>query len=1112
MKRKIFSKLLMGALLVASVSSFTSCKDYDDDINDLRNKIDQAALKSSLATLESQVASIKATADAAATKSEAATKVDLEAVKSDLAAAKTEAMAKATQGITDAATAQAAADEAKTLAKEAKAAADAIDLSAYAKTADVAAMAEGAEASFKAALADYKTASEIQEMLDALKLEIETANEEKLAELKKKVDNAVEGVKAIWSAVTNISLYKNLQEYATTPATGAGTTVEGTFDGKDFRQYLTYGRVNKAANHYTTQKMTAGVPANQANDATFGKNDYYKNDGSYTAAANTSATFNHGDYVRPTNSIVVRVSPANADLSTASFKFMDTKGNDLSKLVEVAKVSAYTETAQTTRAGSVTGLWKIEFRLKDEVTAANLISSTRVVVAATGATPTYNTYKQYAIAVNNTADEDAERYAVSEYDVTFREPVNFAGISNLGASQIATNTSFNAAGGVNTLGAIKGRDLDNSTPGAVSTNAKYTDYNWDDAGATNGATAIAAGTTRNGNVAYAVNNGQTFYVRAGGANGNSRIKYAYIIRDDKNANVSNDASELNAWIGYTYTGLNTLVEGNVVPVSVTIPSSLNLGDEVAFRLFAVNYDGTLADPDGYPFTVFVGNEIRTANVTGTFAATKEFGLTAVFDITGDIVTGMAFPAGANLGGFNLYSGTTVKHVVASAVLLKADGETLADSWANAKKVLVTFGSASTTSIGNTAKDDGSGLINRNSMANWKDNATLTGSIPLSSGTPATRDFTITFSLTKTLPTAEAVADLWSWKAEQLKSGVFKAVMYPEGAINGANAMNPVAWKARRQWAYKGMNNAINGLVNNAGAYISPALTDPIDGEFYFSFANSILNADNNAWTETAWLGKSPAAVVNHAPKYDGYILNLNENAVANNMLKSILDNTTQHASTINYNFGYVSSENYEEDVITSLKTFAKYGVKLQDFQTVFACPFHQLDVKTLPYTEGRKLNAAGTAWESVGDQAWNYVYYGNATIGSGMIDNTGAAFNPTAAQITSWIPVTSQIGADYVVGTLANLTNHCIPNDAAGTGIKAQFVSLNADGSFGNEDYFTAVVSTAGAITLTPTPSGMTDMGVDVKSALVLTCLDFAGHEHVYSIPFTVKTRAVVTP
>ena len=41
MKRKYFSALLMGALTIASVSTFTSCKDYDDDISGLQSQIDK---------------------------------------------------------------------------------------------------------------------------------------------------------------------------------------------------------------------------------------------------------------------------------------------------------------------------------------------------------------------------------------------------------------------------------------------------------------------------------------------------------------------------------------------------------------------------------------------------------------------------------------------------------------------------------------------------------------------------------------------------------------------------------------------------------------------------------------------------------------------------------------------------------------------------------------------------------------------------------------------------------------------------------------------------------------------------------------------------------------
>ena len=53
MKRKYFSALLMGALAIASVSTFTSCKDYDDDINNLQSQID--ALSKTLSELQTKI-------------------------------------------------------------------------------------------------------------------------------------------------------------------------------------------------------------------------------------------------------------------------------------------------------------------------------------------------------------------------------------------------------------------------------------------------------------------------------------------------------------------------------------------------------------------------------------------------------------------------------------------------------------------------------------------------------------------------------------------------------------------------------------------------------------------------------------------------------------------------------------------------------------------------------------------------------------------------------------------------------------------------------------------------------------------------------------------------
>ena len=80
MKKRIFGMLLMGAMVVASVSMFTSCKDYDDDINKLQKEIDAITaqnLQTQLTTLQSALATAQSTADAAksaAAEAEAAAK------------------------------------------------------------------------------------------------------------------------------------------------------------------------------------------------------------------------------------------------------------------------------------------------------------------------------------------------------------------------------------------------------------------------------------------------------------------------------------------------------------------------------------------------------------------------------------------------------------------------------------------------------------------------------------------------------------------------------------------------------------------------------------------------------------------------------------------------------------------------------------------------------------------------------------------------------------------------------------------------------------------------------------------------------------------------------
>ena len=76
MRKKYLSALLFGALLVASAGTFTSCKDYDDDINNLQEQIDKLATKedmeAKLSQMQTAIDAAKKTAEDALAKAEAA--------------------------------------------------------------------------------------------------------------------------------------------------------------------------------------------------------------------------------------------------------------------------------------------------------------------------------------------------------------------------------------------------------------------------------------------------------------------------------------------------------------------------------------------------------------------------------------------------------------------------------------------------------------------------------------------------------------------------------------------------------------------------------------------------------------------------------------------------------------------------------------------------------------------------------------------------------------------------------------------------------------------------------------------------------------------------------
>ena len=184
MKRKFFGMLLMGAMTVASVGMFTSCKDYDDDINNLQKQIDAITAQK----LQDQLNTLKSAAEAAKTAADNAQATANTAVANAKAA---DDAAKAAQGTADAA--NAAAKAAQAAAEAAQATANAAATKEYAdqiKKAidDLTPIVEGkvAKADFDEAIASIEaeiaainekllTLDDVEELLESKKFATEAA-------------------------------------------------------------------------------------------------------------------------------------------------------------------------------------------------------------------------------------------------------------------------------------------------------------------------------------------------------------------------------------------------------------------------------------------------------------------------------------------------------------------------------------------------------------------------------------------------------------------------------------------------------------------------------------------------------------------------------------------------------------------------------------------------------------------------------------------------------------------------------------------------------------------------------------------------------------------------
>lgn len=566
MKRKYFSALLMGALAIASVSTFTSCKDYDDDIDNLQSQIDKAGLQSDIDALKTQLQDAASTASAAKTTAESAlAKANDAAVKADVEKAIQKVEVTANKAATDVATAISNAANAQTTADGAQKAADAAAKAAKdaQKQADQAvkdAAAAATTANAAAKQADFEKALERIGNLETSRVTADKLDE-KLTQLKEELLGADGDKETIGSLTVKVNAYKGAVE----ELYSAVTSVE---------LVETYSGVNGFTSNWNTTNGITPLTVEMlhgliSDDSKFG--DENGNDAKPIVEYVKGKDID----VKDDASIVVRVNPVNADLTKgAKIILLNSKGESLEDIVKVGTPSKFDKLITTRAAATVkTGLWKLPLSVAEGVSEEDFKKAVTVKDENGNEKAIL-----YAVAINNTVDSKAEaaadRYVVSTYDV---KPTY---------NKFVPSNDFTFKVGGKDVSEIHNR----------WTGVRY----W--------------------NSLLQVEVGKPFSITDLKTSDNTAADYYYVVLDKDNA-IESGVSELNAWKNYEIDNLNKVVPASE-NLTLTIQTEAANHDIIGFRVYAVNKDGKLLDPDGKAFYVVVG-ENYTSGIVGNLDAVNK---------------------------------------------------------------------------------------------------------------------------------------------------------------------------------------------------------------------------------------------------------------------------------------------------------------------------------------------------------------------------------------------------------------------------------------------------------------------------------------------------------
>ena len=632
MRKKYLSALLFGALLVASTGTFTSCKDYDDDIANLQGQIDgQDGLDSKISALESSIASLQTAQgnidsklaevqDAAEKAALEAQNAAIESAKAELESAKAALQEAIDKNGTDIETLNAAVAEVEKTMSEVSGSIQALQAFQVSTTETIESLNQ-AVTTLQGQITELEAdvianAEQIGKNKAAIDAQITT-----LEEYKKSNDEAVAE-----NASQIASILETLKQLQGDPEEGDEmtlTNLAAKVAEINTKLAVVDAAWNKAVTHVSlvvegtdnTYKSLELVSAVSITDVPFGPN------------ADNQIVFKKGEVSTFDAEFLIRVSPANATLDASNIKLVNSQLGDLSGLVDL-KIEPYT--GLLSRAVSANGVWKVTAKLVEDYDK-DAYDKAAILRDEDGK---YKGAIEYAVMIGDSAT--AVRQVVSEYGLTLNaEPSNiyrrFGVAYDKNREKIGTELKVNGtpiaeihnrynadngdSKGENTAVTETGQGTDvtyierawnlQTMLNTQDPDNVYYEHEFDNP--TNSASLLpAAGMDfseddrRQGKPSLSVQPGGKVTVSLA-----SDIR-AYYVSLDKDAAVESAPSELRAWEKYQLSmpELDKLYEGGQ-DITFTIPAEAE-NDYIGFRVFAVNQDGSWVDPDGTAFYVYVG--------------------------------------------------------------------------------------------------------------------------------------------------------------------------------------------------------------------------------------------------------------------------------------------------------------------------------------------------------------------------------------------------------------------------------------------------------------------------------------------------------------------------